>query len=219
MRHARWSYHRQFQIRAQEWQRFNTTDSQGVPTEVHISAHKSQVMVKRELVFKQLKSALFELRPQHNFHSNRAKGEVSLQWEPIIRGVPRQDGDVPAIEYIAHFNFNRDEIEREVATIVRPPEPVSWRVEPAHLSVELFFSLSLSGFIMFPERSFFAIASDVSDAAEPYASSRSSGLALSWGSRKRACRKLKSRTCCSTCATGFRPSSFSSLRLLILLVG
>eukprot|EP00959_Pyramimonas_sp_CCMP1952_P168937 3529130-Pyramimonas_sp.AAC.1 len=63
---------------------------------------------------------------------NKAKGEVSLHWKPLLRGVPAQGNEVPTIEYadanLLHFNFSRADIEAKVAQIARPPEPVSWRV-------------------------------------------------------------------------------------------
>ncbi|CAK0855884.1 unnamed protein product, partial [Prorocentrum cordatum] len=108
-----------FKISAQEWRRFSAMDSQNTPSEVFVSVDKSQAQVKREIVAKQLKRVLSELYPQHHFHIDKAKGEVSLQWKPLLRGVPAQGNEVPTIEYadvnLQHFNLSRTDIEAEVA--------------------------------------------------------------------------------------------------------
>ncbi|CAK0838978.1 unnamed protein product, partial [Prorocentrum cordatum] len=102
-----------FKIAAAQWEIFFANDVNGTRAEVYISTDKSPCQVQREILTQKNKTTLVNLYPDHHFHINKQLGEVSTQWEPLVRVPPRAGvRSKPIFEFdeanLAFFGIDRE---------------------------------------------------------------------------------------------------------------
>eukprot|EP00959_Pyramimonas_sp_CCMP1952_P189715 3968716-Pyramimonas_sp.AAC.1 len=82
-----------------QWEHHACKDMLGAKCEIFVSTDKNPAMVKKELGLKQLRKAFQEVDGNLRLFSDKAKGELSANWKPLVRFTPKPGDEEPILEW------------------------------------------------------------------------------------------------------------------------
>ena len=81
-----------------QFRRLRAATATGEGAYLFISEDKNFFQIRRELLTKQFRKVMAELKPEVRFHADKPSGVISANWKPLIRITPVQD-DKPKLEF------------------------------------------------------------------------------------------------------------------------